>query len=138
MGAPVQLLAHRFPSGFEMSIAELRLPLQEIADRFKFAIQRWDVDGLGPAAGVLAQLPSGRVALLYELQHVTKHYGRQVVIVSADGGDIASLGVAALITEMLEAFHLPPEAVEWRAGEETERSAGEVLAAWNARQSDRK
>lgn len=123
----------RFPSGMPWTIAVLTIRLDESAARFNMEPASWDDDGLGPTRGLLIRLPSGRIVLIQEQEYAIKHQGIPGFELVVDGGDMVSLGVDALLDEVLHAFGLSESAVYWKADEDSRQSAAQILAAWRGR-----
>jgi hypothetical protein len=124
-----QIFEHRFPSGLALPIAVLAVSLDDVATRFCIALQSWDEDGLGAARGMLMRLPSGKIILIRELAHMVKHMGSPGPDIIADGGDVLSFGVDALVAEVVLALGLSERAVAWNGGEEVRHSAARILGA---------
>ena len=131
-----QVFGHRFPSGTDWGLVSLRMPVDDIAARFGWTVERWEEDGLGPATGLLVELPSGRVVLLRELQHVRKYYGEEGPTVHVDAGDLAAFGIEALVAEILEGLGMSRDLVKWIAPTEAQRAAADFVARRRATHAD--
>lgn len=130
MKPPIQQVReYRWPSGAEQQIATLAIPLDQLAAQAGLTLDHWEEDGLGPARGAWCRLPSGRVVQLHDLEHMRMHRQTDDSTVSADLADIATLGSAELIREVLHAFGLDSTAVAWRQDESADRWAADVLSA---------
>lgn len=97
----------------EFALASLNVRVDELAKRVAFRVDAWDEDGLGPARGAALSLSSGRPVLLQELQFPIETGASGGPDVWVDAGDLAALGVEALLAELLAALELPLEAVVW-------------------------
>jgi hypothetical protein len=120
---------YRWPSGLSMPIAVLTVRLDDIATRFGMELVSWFEGGLGPARGVAICLPSGRIVLIKELEQAIKHLGVPGPHLLADGADIVSFGVSALVDEVISALGLSRSAVAWEASEDI-RQSPELKAAF--------
>jgi hypothetical protein len=109
-----QIRDYRFP-GIDMPIASLARRLTELAEKHGWEVETWDEDGLGPAAGVLLKLASGRVILLLELQHAIEYFRQRGPTVHIDESELAKFGVKALLEEVLSSLNLSREDVDWTA-----------------------
>jgi hypothetical protein len=126
MSAIAQVFEHRFPSGLDLPIAVLSIRLDDIATRLGMEPVSWEEPGLGPTRGVCIRLPSGRIVLILEHAYAIK-YGAPGAQLVADGDDVVSLGVSALVDEILLALGLSDNAVAWKGGEDTRQSAARIL-----------
>jgi hypothetical protein len=125
---------YRFPSGLSRPIAVLTVSLDDIAARFGMELVSWFEDGLGPARGVAIRLASGRIVVIKEFEHAIKHFGRPGPELFVDGADIVSLGVSALVDEVVSALGLSQSAVAWKASEDIRQSPElKAVADWRAR-----
>ena len=84
-------------------------------------------DGLGQARGMFLKLPSGRVVLFRELQHLIEHHHEKGPTVHVDAGAIAEFGVEYLISEVLTSLNLSHQAVDWVASSESREIAIDLV-----------
>jgi hypothetical protein len=117
---------YRFSSP-EMQICSLAVRVADLADRFRFAVSHWDDDGLGPAASICVELESGRTTILVEHAHAIKHLGAKGPIVFVEARDLAKIGVASFVDEVLDAFQLSREDADWIAPDENMARAIDLL-----------
>lgn len=111
-----QVHQHRWPSGRDEPVAILKPSIDGLARQGGFILDEWDEDGLGPARGFNCMLPSGRVVLIFELDHTR---GRPVhgINLSADSQDFDVAGTTPILDEVLLAFGLSRDDVLWVAPE---------------------
>ena len=109
-----QVQNHRWPSGGDQPIALLQTSAEDLALRHGLLLEKWEEDGLGPACGFACMLPSGRVVLIYDLEHMNRSVGI-ASNVSADLGDIANVGPAVIVAEVLSTFRVTRSEVLWEA-----------------------
>jgi hypothetical protein len=128
-----QILEHRFPSGLGHPVCGLSIALDEIANAWGLQLQSWDEDGLGPARGAFICLPSGRIVLLRELAHAVRRLGSAGPDIEADGDDIASHGIAAIVDDVVQALGLSAEVTAWREDEAAQTTISDILSAWRKR-----
>lgn len=107
-----QIYDYRFPIT-DWPIMQFQMRMFEIAQSFGFRVESWQEDGLGEAHGMFLRLPSERVILFREMQHLIKHDCVKGPTVWIDVGVVAEIGVEPLVAEVLTAINLPPEAVDW-------------------------
>jgi len=89
-------------------------------------LENWEEDGLGKARGAFIRTKSMRVFLLRELAHIREHLGIKFSM-ETDAKDLADLGAAPLIDEVLEALGLERSTVDWTPGEVGRISAIDLL-----------
>jgi hypothetical protein len=128
IGLIVQVFSHRFPSGLEVPVMDLREPVAGIADRLGLIVERWEEDGLGPASGFLVRLSSGRIVLLQEMEHAVKRLGAKGPTVLADAGEVAAVGPAPIASEIVEGLDLSADAVKCIAPSESQQQAADLVA----------
>lgn len=116
-----------FPSGFELPIAGLNIGLEKLESLKGFALEAWEEEGLGPAHGGMFKLASGRLILIRELEHARHYLGERGPGIHADGGDIARMGVEALVAEALEALSLTTSALAWVQNAEARETASRLI-----------
>lgn len=78
----VQVFGYRF-SNPEYEILRFQVRISEIAKSLGFEIESW-TDELGPTGAMCLQLPTGRVVVLIERQHLIDHYGEKGPYVKVD------------------------------------------------------
>ena len=117
----------RWPSGAEMAIAGLSVPLNRLAEAAKLNLCSWEEDGVGPAHGALCRLPSGRVVLLHEVEHAVEHLGASGPDIHADLQEVATEGIEPILSEFLAALKLSADAVAWYQAADGRESAVEIL-----------
>jgi hypothetical protein len=122
----VQVYDYRFPNA-DFPIMRFQVRISEIARSLGLEIESWEEDGLGPARGMLLRLPTGRVVLFRELQHLIDHYREMGPYVHVDAAVIAEFGVEPLINEVLTSLDLPQQMVDWRASSEQQQTAIDFL-----------
>jgi hypothetical protein len=118
----VQVYDYRFPNT-DWPIMRFQVRISEIAHSRGFEIESWEEDGLGQAHGMLLRLPSGRVILVRELQHLIDHFRELGPYVHVDAAVVAEFGVEHLISEVLTSLGLSQQLVDWRASSEAQESA---------------
>lgn len=101
--------------GPEMQLCTLAIRIADVAERFGFTLIHYDDDGLGRAASMFVRLESGRPLLLTEHAHAVEHLGSKGPVVEVDARDIAEIDVEPFVDEVLEAFQLSREDVDWIA-----------------------
>jgi len=89
-----------------MQVCTLTVRVTDLAERFGFALIHYEDDGLGWASSMFVKLDSGRVALLTEHAHAVERLGAKGPAVEVDARDIAQLGVAPCVDEVLDGFRL--------------------------------
>jgi hypothetical protein len=98
-----------------MQLCTLTIRIADLAERFGFALIHYDDDGLGRAASMFVRLESGRALLLTEHAHAVEHLGSKGPVVEVDARDIVEIDVEPFVDEVLEAFQLSREDVDWIA-----------------------
>jgi hypothetical protein len=111
-----------------MPIAGLCIRVDALAVRHYVDIQKWDVDGLGSAKGFAFRAASGRVFLLEELEDAVKYKGAKGPYVNTDAADLAAVGAAVLVEEVVEALGLRPTDVVTYADAAAEKRAADLVA----------
>jgi len=101
--------------GPEMQLCTLAVRISDLADRFGFTLIHYDDDGLGQAASMFVRLESGRALLLTEHAHAVEHLGSKGPVVEVNARDIVEIDVEPFVDEVLEAFQLSREDVDWIA-----------------------
>jgi hypothetical protein len=108
------------PGLIDMSVEQVRWPIVDwclgilgvrlaaIAAASHLTVSSWEEDGLGPAVGVGARLPSGVVFVLVELAHQIKHHHFTGPAVYVDIGDALTFGTDHLLAEITKALNLMP------------------------------
>ncbi|MBR1232271.1 hypothetical protein [Bradyrhizobium sp. AUGA SZCCT0182] len=128
-----QIYEHRFPNA-DLPIMRFQVGVFEIAQLLGFRVENWMEEGLGQAHGMFLRLPSGRVILFRELQHLIEHHHAKGPTVYVDAGSVAEFGVEPLIGEVLTALDASPQAVDWVASSESREIAIDLVkrvAAYN-------
>lgn len=108
--------------------AGLRVRVVDLAVRLGVAVHQWDVDGLGPARGFGFRTACGRVYLLEELVLSVKYHGASGPNFYVDAAELATVGTAALVEEVVAALGLAPSDVVTFADAAAEKSAAELVA----------
>jgi len=101
--------------GPEMQLCTLAIRIAELAERFGFTLIHYDDDGLGHAASMFVRLESGRALFLTEHAHAVNHLGSKGPVVEVDARDIAEIDVEPFVDEVVKAFQLSREDVDWIA-----------------------
>jgi hypothetical protein len=116
----------------EYPLATLSVRVDVLAARLGFRIDSWEEDGLGPARGAALQLSSGKLIILQELQYMIESGRSEGPLLMVDAGDVAGLGVAMVLYEVLGELGLDSDAVAWmqepEAQAEAEAQASHALA----------
>lgn len=107
--------------------AGLHIRVDDLATRLGLAVQKWDVDGLGPAKGFGFRSPSGRVYLLQELELAVKYQGATGPVVYVDAADLATVGTKSLVDDIISALGLSHSDVVTFANTAVERNAAELV-----------
>jgi hypothetical protein len=113
-----------------MQICTLEVRVEDLAARLGFAVINWDDDGLGPATSIFVRFESGRVALLTEHAHAVEHHCAKGPIVNVAARDLAEIGVASFVDEVLDAFKLSRKDADWIAPAENKARALDMLRWW--------
>jgi hypothetical protein len=113
-----QISAHRFHC--DLPIAIVLKKLADIAKLLGLKLDRYEVDGLGPAQGVLVKTESGRVFALESLEAANDRLGPHFAI-SVDANEIDEHGLDRLVFEAIEAFGL--SATDLQRNEGVEQTA---------------
>jgi hypothetical protein len=121
---------HRWPSGAEFPLAGLSVRLSRIAEDQNLALTRWEEDGLGFATGAFCRLPTGRVILLRELDHLVEHFSPQGPEVLIDAGELAAEGVTKIIEEVIEQLGLGRESLSWIQDGDAQIAAQRIIDNW--------
>lgn len=129
-----QVRDYRFPSGLDWALAVIDADLAILAAPSPVAIEHWEEDGLGTARGFFLKLPSGRVILLQQMDHVPES-GVAGVTIIVDGGEAVRECHADLLRDVLSGLLLDESVVRWQPEDSGEWSAGaaRILDAVNAR-----
>ena len=117
------------------SLALVVESVETLASRIGAQVKEWSEDGLGPVRGICVRLPSGRVVLIQEYTYAIQHGMHSGPELAVDAADVATLGVDALLQEVLEVLEIPPGAVQWRQASSAAAIAAERAAAairWRA------
>lgn len=117
----VQVYDYRF-SNSEYEIMRFQVRLSEIAKSLGFEVESW-TDELGPTGAMRLRLPTGRVVVLIERQHLIDHYGAKGPYVQVDAALLAEFGAESLIDEVLTSLGLSDRLVDWRATTEQHQYA---------------
>ena len=117
----VQVYDYRF-SNPEYEIMRFQVGISEIAKSLGFEVGSW-ADELGPTRAMRLRLPTGRVVVFLELQHLINHYGHKGPCVQVDAALLAEFGVESLIDEVLTSLGLSDQSVDWRAKSEQQQYA---------------
>jgi hypothetical protein len=112
-----QVCDHRFPNS-DLPIMRFQVRISEIAHLRGFRVEDLIEHGLGEAHAMFLRLPSGRVVLFVELQHLIEHHHEKGPTVYVDAGAVAEFGVEPLISEVLTSLNLSQQAVDWVASSE--------------------
>lgn len=117
--------AHRWLT--EWPIAGLDIPAAELASRHALPTKEWWDPGLGRAIGFGGRLASGKYVLFYE--HLDRRPGvpRGGTEVYADPIDVATVGVAPILDELLTSLALTRALVVWEAGADSQQKAAELV-----------
>jgi hypothetical protein len=110
-------------SGGEFALFNLRLRVDELAERLGFSIDSWEEEGLGPARGAVLRLSTGKLILLQEQEYLIESGTTEGPCVWVDAADLAALGVTLLLHEVLGELGLDLEAVGWRQEPEAQAEA---------------
>ncbi|MGJ4888166.1 DUF6881 domain-containing protein [Bradyrhizobium sp. HKCCYLRH3099] len=121
-----QIFDYRFPN-VDMAIVTVKRRLTELAASHGWTVEAWQEGGLGDASGVLLRLGSGRIVLLMELRHQIEHFGATGPTAFIDGAELATDGVALLVTELLAALGLSEQETSWIAPPESQRAALDLI-----------
>ena len=121
----VQVFGYRF-SNPEYEILRFQVRLSEIAKSLGFEIESW-TDELGPTGAMCLRLPTGRVVVLIERQHLIDHYGKKGPYVQVDAAILAEFGAESLIDEVLTSLGLSDQLVDWRATSEQQQYATDFM-----------
>ena len=117
----VQVYDYRF-SHADYPIMRFRVRISELAKSLGFEAESW-ADELGPTQAMRLRLPTGRVVIFIELQHLITHHGDKGPHVHVDAAVIAEFGVEPLIDEVLTSLGLSDQLVDWRATSEQQQYA---------------
>ena len=117
----VQVYDYRF-SHAHYPIMRFRVRISELAKSLGFEAESW-ADELGPTQAMRLRLPTGRVVVFIELQHLITRHGDMGPHVHVDADVIAEFGVEPLIDEVLTSLGLSDELVDWRATSEQQQYA---------------
>ncbi|MGL9618037.1 hypothetical protein QRQ56_08560 [Bradyrhizobium sp. U531] len=116
-------------SSFPMELCSLTVRVADLAGRFGFKLIHWD-DQLGPATSMLVKLESGRDAALTEIKYAIEYHGMKGPVVEVEARDVAAVGVAALVEEVLAALRLSRADTDWIAPAENKARAIDLLHCW--------
>lgn len=130
----VQVYDYQF-SHPEYEIMRFRAQISEIAEYLGFKVESW-IDELGPTRAMRLRLPTGRVVVLIERQHLIDHYGDKGPYVQVDAALLAEFGVEPLIDEVLENLALSNQLVDWRATGEQQQYAIDSMKRAAARKTE--
>ena len=125
MSHPIQIFEFERPGGL-LPLAQITADIEEVAQRFDIQLTHWDEEGLGPARGAFVRSEKLRVFRLRELIHVREHLGGKFGV-DACANDLAFLGSAELVNDLLNLLGIDISLVDWTAGEEGKRLALDVL-----------
>ena len=117
----VQVYDYRF-SNAEYEIMRFEVRLSEIAKSLEFEVESW-TDELGPTGAMRLRLPTGRMVVVIERQHLIDHYGNKGPYVQVDAAILAEFGAESLIDEVLTSLGLSDQLVDWRATSEQQQYA---------------
>ena len=121
-----QVWDHRFPNT-DLPIMRFQVRVSEIAQSRGFRVENLMEDGLGEAHAMFLRLPSGRVVLLAEFQHLIEHHQAKGPTVYFDAGVVAEFGVEPLISEVLTSLNLSRQTVDWVATSEQQEIATDLV-----------
>lgn len=105
---------YRFSSA-AMDLCTLTVQVAHLAESLGFTVIHYEDDGLGWASSMFVKLASGRVMLLTEHAHLIEHHRAKGPLVQVDARDVAEIGVAPFVDEVLAGFRLSREDVDWIA-----------------------
>ena len=117
----VQVYDYRFPHA-DYPIMRFQVRIAELAKSLGFEVESW-ADELGPTQAMRLRLPTERVVVFIELQHMITHHGEKGPYVHVDAALIAEFGVEHLIDEVLTSLDLSDQLVDWRATSEQQQYA---------------
>lgn len=121
------LTSYTWPNdGFPFASLDVRV--NELARRLGLDVQQWDVDGLGRARGFGFRAASGRVYLLEEVDLSVTHSGTNGPGVYVDAGELATVGSAILVADVIAALGLAPSEVVVVADTAAEKFAAQLVA----------
>ena len=121
-----QVWDHRFPNT-DLPIMRFQVRVSEIAQSRGFRVENLMEDGLGEAHAMFLRLPSGRVVLFVEFQHLIEHHHEKGPTVYVDAGAVAEFGVEPLISEVLTSLNLSQQTVDWVASSESQEIAIDLV-----------
>jgi hypothetical protein len=121
-----QVYDYRFPNT-DLEIMRFQVRVSDIAQPRGFSVENWMEGGLGQARGMVLRLPSGRVVLFLELQHLIEYHQAKGPTVHVDAGAIAEFGVEPLINEVLTSLNLSQRTVDWVASSEQREIAIDLV-----------
>jgi len=122
-----QIRHHRFPSGFELPIAGLKIGLEKIESLKGFDLDEWEEDGLGTARGGFFELASHRIVLVRELEHAREYLGAAGPDIHVDGADIIASDIKALVADVLEGLSLTADDLAWIENEDARQTAAQLI-----------
>src|SRR6266700_1659036 len=126
MADVAQVCDYRFPNT-DLPIMRFRVRVFEIAQSRGFRVENFIEDGLGEADAMFLRLPSGRVVLFAEFQHLIEHHHERGPTVYVDAGAVAEFGVEPLISEVLTSLNLSRQTVDWVASSEQQEIAIDLV-----------
>ena len=88
---------HRFQT-YPQWIGSLRSSASALAGAIGARLMDWEEDGLGPAHGFLWRLPSDRIVLIEELEHLSSA-GQPRIDLQVDLTEVAESGADAILAE---------------------------------------
>jgi hypothetical protein len=132
MNRITQVFEYHFPAE-GLTIARVNIDFDDLIGRSGLTPEHWDEPGLGAARGAVLRLPSDRIIAIQELQHFRKNMGLLAFDIVADAVDILACGVEPLIDEALVVLDLPKRAVGWKAGDDLQRAAANIVEFLRAR-----
>ena len=109
-------------------IAQITVRLDKIAADHGLVIEAWDEDGLGPSTGCCAQLSTGLIVMLVELEHQITYSNFKGPTLYADAGAALTMGVEILLAEALPALGLSRSDAEWQNEEPSEGLVSSMVA----------
>ena len=138
MANVAQVYDYVFPNT-DLPIMRLQVRILEFAQSRGYRVENSIEPGLGEAQSMVLRLPSGRVVLFLELQHLIEYHHANGPDVHVDAGAVAEFGVEALVSEVSTSLNLPQQAVDWVASGEQQEFAIDLVkrvAAYKRRMSE--
>jgi hypothetical protein len=108
------------------AIAQIDVPVFDLAARLGAPVEEWDEDGLGPVRAIGIRLRDGRPISFHQQLLSPDGY----TDIYADAGDVASVGAAEMLDLVIAECEIPGEAIRWR------QTASREAAAERARRAE--